>query len=185
MQCGFAVGLFPFSLWSVSHSEMRLHSVHFYFFHFLHIHSRKTLCQRPLFEGHSRLEFVLLFSPFLLSFVFPFCRNLSRTSQTLLPRTFPRIEDSTQLPISTDASYSTVTNGMWASCPSCPPPVLSEWVDPPLHDIVMMRALMGLYVWNVSQCLGLVYEDDCLPFILFPLVLFYVLFLFCSQVCVL
>lgn len=31
---------------------------------------------------------------------------------------------------------------------------------------------------DVSQCRGLVYEDDGLPFIFFPLVLFYVLFYF-------
>lgn len=98
----------------------------------LHIHSRRRRARACLSKDirDSSLFFFIL--PFLPSFVSPFCRNLSRTSQTFLPHTFPQTEDSTQLPICTDASHSTVTNGTWASCPSCPPPVLKRMSGSPM-----------------------------------------------------
>lgn len=63
MQCGFAVRLFPFSLWSVSHSEMRLHSVHFYFFHFC-IFTVSDIVLAPAFRKTFTTWVCFLFSPF-------------------------------------------------------------------------------------------------------------------------
>lgn len=112
---------------------------------------------------------------------FFFCSLFTETSRAPPPQTFsftfPQTEDNTQSVISTDASHSTVTNGMWASPsvrPATPLSSANEWTPFDMRNIC-----------SVSQCLGPVYEDDCWPFWFFPFCLvlcsFYLLSTVLSQ----
>lgn len=183
MQCGFAVGLFPFSLWSVSHSEMRLHSVHFYFFSVLYIHSRRRCAGACFSKDILDLSLFFLFSPFC-SLLFSLFTKTSHVP--------PKPSFLTHSP-----KQKTVH-----SCPSLQmqvtarSPMVCEQVVPPASLLSSANEWIPVTWYSYDEasdgpkhlkCLSVSWpsDDDCLPFIFFPLVLFYVLFLFCLYVCVL
>lgn len=149
MQCGFAVGLFPFSLWSVSHSEMRLHSVHFYFFHFS-MFIVADIVLAPAFRKTFTTWVCFFYSPLFALFCFPFLPK----PLTYLPNLpFSHIPPNRRQYTVAHLYRCKLQHGhQWYVSklsllpPSCP----QRMSGSPLHDIVMMRPLMGLYIWKMS-----------------------------------
>lgn len=139
-----------FSLWSVSHfkTEVIFSSV---------------------FPVSAWFFFILY--PFAL-FCFPlFCQKPLTCLLTPLPHHVPQTEDSTQLLISADATYSTVTNGMWASCLPRPLPVSGPQYIWPVVDSHFLKRLWLCRprVWAPWFCLLLCF---CLYFCLTHFALF-------------
>lgn len=164
MQCGFAMGLFTFLFDLSLILRLRIYSI--IFFHSIWSSTNILLVQSCV-QTRLLLEFFIL--PSLLSVVFPFLPNPLMCPQNLPSSHIPQTEDSTQLLVSTDASHSTVTNGMWAqSCLPCPAPFLSQWMDPSTRCSESDSDLWRTYSYkHVSQSLDPVYEDVC-TFITLP-----------------
>lgn len=160
-------GAVCFSLWSISHFEIEVtlnYICSFYAVIDKHL---------PYIIMHA-IPFIIWV--FILSFIALFCLVfLPNPPFAKPPKPFAfahsslplQTEDNTQFLISTDASHSTVTNGMWAqSRLPRPIPVLSQWMDPGKHCSESDSDLVHIQCLSVSITSVL----TCVPLPLFPLI---------------